>query len=104
MYVYNYIIFFKRHLLRDIKQGNLFIEEKGFTRNLKVNEIRHRCVNITPHTHTHTHTHTHQWRNARRLNIAENCSETRTNSSWIAVVFPMKVPAILYPEKERKAD
>merc|ERR550539_784630 len=39
----------------------------------------------------------YQWRNALRLNIAVNCSATRLNMSWIAVVLPMKVVAILSP-------
>merc|ERR1719445_864021 len=39
----------------------------------------------------------YQWRKAFRLNIAVNCSATRLNISWMAVVFPMKVVAILSP-------
>merc|ERR1719385_212216 len=39
----------------------------------------------------------YQCRNAFRRNIAVNCSATRLNMSWIAVVFPMKVVAILSP-------
>lgn len=36
-----------------------------------------------------------QCKKALRLNMAENCSPTRLNSSWIAVEFPIKVTAIL---------
>ncbi|KAF3856769.1 hypothetical protein F7725_017492 [Dissostichus mawsoni] len=32
----------------------------------------------------------YQWRKALRLNIAVNCSEIRLNSSWMAVLLPMK--------------
>merc|ERR1719187_892667 len=39
----------------------------------------------------------YQWRNALRRNIAVNCSATRLNMSWIAVVFPTNVVAILSP-------
>merc|ERR1719445_1939303 len=39
----------------------------------------------------------YQWRKAFRRNIAVNCSATRLNISWIAVVFPMNVVAILSP-------
>merc|ERR1719382_1494743 len=39
----------------------------------------------------------YQCRNALRRNIAVNCSATRLNISWIAVVLPMKVVAILRP-------
>merc|ERR1712099_164889 len=39
----------------------------------------------------------YQWRKALRLNIAVNCSDTRLNSSWMAVLLPMKVELILSP-------
>merc|ERR1719242_887821 len=39
----------------------------------------------------------YQWRNALRRNIAVNCSATRLNMSWIAVVLPTKVVAIFKP-------
>merc|ERR1719479_438019 len=39
----------------------------------------------------------YQWRKAFLLNMAVNCSATRLNMPWIAVVFPMKVVAILSP-------
>merc|ERR1712060_574998 len=39
----------------------------------------------------------YQCRKALRRNIAVNCSATRLNISWIAVVFPMKVADILSP-------
>ncbi|KAF3835620.1 hypothetical protein F7725_028178 [Dissostichus mawsoni] len=32
----------------------------------------------------------YQWRKAFLLNIAVNCSEMRLNSSWMAVLFPIK--------------
>ncbi|KAF3844089.1 hypothetical protein F7725_016137 [Dissostichus mawsoni] len=32
----------------------------------------------------------YQWRKALRRNMAVNCSEMRLNSSWMAVLFPMK--------------
>ena len=40
---------------------------------------------------------THQWRNALRRNIAVNCSLTRLNMSWMAVVLPRNVALILSP-------
>merc|ERR1711918_330079 len=39
----------------------------------------------------------YQWRKALRRNIAVNCSETRLNISWMAVVLPRKVTAIFRP-------
>ncbi|KAA8595107.1 hypothetical protein FQN60_012242 [Etheostoma spectabile] len=39
----------------------------------------------------------YQWRKALRRNMAVNCSEMRLNSSWMAVLLPMKVAAILSP-------
>merc|ERR550519_2235800 len=39
----------------------------------------------------------YQWRKALRRNIAVNCSATRLNMSWMAVVLPMNVVAILRP-------
>merc|ERR1719183_1642327 len=39
----------------------------------------------------------YQWRKALWRNIEVNCSETRLNISWTAVVLPMKVAAILRP-------
>merc|ERR1712201_28338 len=39
----------------------------------------------------------YQWRNALRLNIAVNCSDTRLNISWMAVELPMKVELIFKP-------
>uniref|UniRef100_A0A182QF64 Uncharacterized protein n=1 Tax=Anopheles farauti TaxID=69004 RepID=A0A182QF64_9DIPT len=39
----------------------------------------------------------YQCRKALRRNIAENCSEMRLNSSWMAVVFPMNVDDIFSP-------
>merc|ERR1719222_13691 len=39
----------------------------------------------------------YQWRNALRLNIAVNCSDTRLNISWMAVELPMKVELIFRP-------
>merc|ERR1712117_566876 len=39
----------------------------------------------------------YQCRKAFLLNMAVNCSEMRLNISWIAVVFPMKVEAMLRP-------
>merc|ERR1719370_2661102 len=39
----------------------------------------------------------YQWRNAFRRNMAVNCSATRLNMSWMAVVLPMNVVAILRP-------
>merc|ERR550517_2204477 len=39
----------------------------------------------------------YQWRKALRRNIAVNCSATRLNMSWMAVVLPMNVVAILSP-------
>merc|ERR1711902_351529 len=39
----------------------------------------------------------YQWRKAFRRNMAVNCSATRLNISWIAVVFPMNVVDILSP-------
>uniref|UniRef100_A0A8W7Q206 Uncharacterized protein n=1 Tax=Anopheles coluzzii TaxID=1518534 RepID=A0A8W7Q206_ANOCL len=39
----------------------------------------------------------YQCKNALRRNIAENCSEMRLNSSWMAVVLPMNVDDILRP-------
>merc|ERR1719219_1566227 len=39
----------------------------------------------------------YQCRKALRRNIAVNCSATRLNMSWMAVVFPTKVVAILSP-------
>lgn len=39
----------------------------------------------------------YQCKKALRLNMAVNCSEIRRNNSWIAVEFPIKVPAILSP-------
>ena len=39
----------------------------------------------------------HQWRNALRRNMAVNCSLTRLNISWMAVVLPRKVALILSP-------
>merc|ERR1719473_653861 len=39
----------------------------------------------------------YQCKKALRLNIAVNCSATRLNMSWIAVVFPRKVTDILSP-------
>uniref|UniRef100_A0A1B0ADC7 Uncharacterized protein n=1 Tax=Glossina pallidipes TaxID=7398 RepID=A0A1B0ADC7_GLOPL len=39
----------------------------------------------------------YQCKNALRLNIAENCSEMRLNSSCMAVVLPIKVDDIFKP-------
>ena len=39
----------------------------------------------------------YQWRKAFLRNIAVNCSLTRLNISWMAVVLPMKVALILRP-------
>merc|ERR1711923_560450 len=39
----------------------------------------------------------YQWRKAFLLNMAENCSEILLKISWIAVVLPTKVEAILRP-------
>merc|ERR1719174_3674712 len=39
----------------------------------------------------------YQWRNALRLNIAVNCSDTRLSISWMAVELPMKVELIFRP-------
>merc|ERR1712110_502497 len=39
----------------------------------------------------------YQWRKALRRNMPVNCSETRFQSSWIAVELPMKMEAILRP-------
>merc|ERR1719347_2045345 len=39
----------------------------------------------------------YQCKKALRLNMAVNCSDMRLNSSWIAVLFPTKVPDILRP-------
>uniref|UniRef100_A0A182J331 Uncharacterized protein n=1 Tax=Anopheles atroparvus TaxID=41427 RepID=A0A182J331_ANOAO len=39
----------------------------------------------------------YQCKKALRRNIAENCSEMRLNSSWMAVVLPMNVDDILRP-------
>merc|ERR550539_664263 len=39
----------------------------------------------------------YQWRKAFLRNIAVNCSATRLNISWMAVVFPRKVTDILSP-------
>merc|ERR1719473_2694954 len=39
----------------------------------------------------------YQWRKALRRNMAVNCSETRLNISWMAVVLPTKVADILRP-------
>merc|ERR1719464_296777 len=39
----------------------------------------------------------YQWRNALRRNMAVNCSATRLNISWMAVVLPTKVVDILRP-------
>merc|ERR1719346_981705 len=39
----------------------------------------------------------YQCKKAFRRNIAVNCSATRLNMSWIAVVFPMNVVAIFSP-------
>merc|ERR1719499_1216661 len=39
----------------------------------------------------------YQCRNALRLNIAVNCSATRLNMSWMAVVLPMNVVDIFKP-------
>ncbi|KAF3815273.1 hypothetical protein GH733_016655 [Mirounga leonina] len=39
----------------------------------------------------------YQWRKALRRNMAVNCSEMRLNSSWMAVLLPMKVADILRP-------
>merc|ERR1711935_639955 len=39
----------------------------------------------------------YQWRNALRRNMAVNCSATRLNISWMAVVLPTKVADILSP-------
>jgi len=40
---------------------------------------------------------TYQWRKALRRNMARNCSETRLNSSCMAVLLPMNVAAIFSP-------
>merc|ERR1711886_13074 len=39
----------------------------------------------------------YQWRKALRRNMPVNCSETRFQSSWMAVELPMKMEAILRP-------
>ena len=39
----------------------------------------------------------YQWRNAFRRNMAVNCSLTRLNISWMAVVLPTKVALIFKP-------
>merc|ERR1719428_1771095 len=39
----------------------------------------------------------YQWRKALRRNIAVNCSATRLNIPWMAVVFPRKVTDIFNP-------
>merc|ERR1719364_23461 len=39
----------------------------------------------------------YQWRKALRRNMPVNCSDTRFQSSWIAVELPMKMEAILRP-------
>merc|ERR1711977_48656 len=39
----------------------------------------------------------YQWRKALRRNMAANCSDTRLNISWMAVVLPRKVTAIFSP-------
>ena len=39
----------------------------------------------------------YQWRKAFRLNIAVNCSLILLKSSWMAVLFPMKVADIFSP-------
>ncbi|KAG7214811.1 hypothetical protein INR49_010703, partial [Caranx melampygus] len=39
----------------------------------------------------------YQWRKALRRNMAVNCSEILLNSSWMAVLLPMKVADILRP-------
>merc|ERR1719445_1397150 len=39
----------------------------------------------------------YQWRKAFLRNIAVNCSATRLNISWMAVVFPRKVTDIFNP-------
>jgi len=39
----------------------------------------------------------HQWRKALRRNMAVNCSLTRLNMSWMAVVLPRNVALILRP-------
>merc|ERR1711865_287341 len=39
----------------------------------------------------------YQWRKAFLRNMAVNCSDTRLNSSWMAVELPMMVEAILRP-------
>ena len=44
-----------------------------------------------------TFTPVYQCRKALRLNMAVNCSDTRLNISWMAVVLPTKVADILRP-------
>ena len=39
----------------------------------------------------------YQWRKALRLNMTVNCSATRFQVSWTAVVLPTNVVAILRP-------
>ena len=39
----------------------------------------------------------HQWRKALRRNMAVNCSLTRLNMSWMAVVLPRNVALIFRP-------